>query len=116
MEYKRADRVAVEIQRILSQLLLRGLKDPRCQDMTITSVKLSDDLKTGRVYFVGSKEMADEAIEGFNSASGFIYRNLRKELHMKFTPSLRFYFDDSFDYADKIESLLGQVREREGWE
>lgn len=58
MEYKRSDRVADLLQKEIADLVLRRVKDPRVADITISGVRVSDDLKHARVFFcvmVGSK-------------------------------------------------------------
>ena len=75
-EGRRPERVAGMVLRELSQMLLRDLKDPRLRGVTLTSVRMSDDLRHGRVCFshLEGRATADEAIKGFRSAGGFIQR------------------------------------------
>jgi ribosome-binding factor A len=116
-EYRRSDRVADLLQRDIADLLLRRVKDPRVDGVTITGVKVSGDLQHARVFYcvMGSpKEGGTKAVAaGLEKAKGFIRQELGKRLHMKHLPHLEFHYDTSFDYGDKIESLLKELRKDE---
>lgn len=110
--FARADRVSGQIQKVLSDILLKKIKDPRLEGATITSVKMSRDLKFARVYFVasGGKESMEEAVRGFKSALGYVKRKLAAQLGLRYMPELRFFYDDSFDYGSHIERLIKAVK------
>jgi ribosome-binding factor A len=80
--FKRADRVADLIKIEISDILLKQVRDPRIGALTITGVKVTDDLRLAKVYFV---EMAQETIHaetlaGLEKATGFLKRELGKRL------------------------------------
>ena len=110
--FARSDRVSGQIQKVLSDILLKKIKDPRLEAATITSVKMSRDLKFARVYFVtsGSKESIKEAVEGFKSALGYVKRKLAAQLGLRYMPELRFFYDDSFDYGSHIDEVIKAVK------
>ena len=110
--FARSDRVSGQIQKVLSDILLKKIKDPRLEAATITSVKMSRDLKFARVYFVtsGGKESIKEAIEGFKSALGYVKRKLASQLGLRYMPELRFFYDDSFDYGSHIDEVIKAVK------
>jgi ribosome-binding factor A len=110
--FVRSDRVSGQIQKVLSEILLKKIKDPRLEAATITSVKMSRDLKFARVYFVtsGGKESMEEAIEGFKSALGYVKRKLAAQLGLRYMPELRFFYDDSFDYGSHIDKIIKTVK------
>lgn len=110
--FSRSDRVSGQIQKILSDILLKKIKDPRLEAATITGVKMSRDLKFARVYFVtsGGKESMEAAIEGFKSALGYVKRNLAAQLGLRYMPEIRFFYDDSFDYGSRIDKIIQSVK------
>jgi len=110
--FSRSDRVGGQIQKVLSDILLKKIKDPRLEAATITSVKMSRDLKFARVYFVtsGGKESMEAAVEGFKSALGYVKRKLAAQLGLRYMPELRFFYDDSFDYGSHIDKMIKSVR------
>jgi ribosome-binding factor A len=110
--FSRSDRVSGQIKKVLSDILLKKIKDPRLESATITGVKMSRDLKFARVYFVtsGGKESMEAAIEGFKSALGYVKRNLAAQLGLRYMPELRFFYDDSFDYGSHIDKIIKAVK------
>jgi ribosome-binding factor A len=109
--FSRADRVSGLIQEVLSELLKKKIRDPRLAMATITSVKLSRDLKLARIYFTiyGDSEKSEAAAQGFKSALGFIKRNLARRLGLRYMPELKFFYDESFEYGSHIDQLLEKI-------
>jgi ribosome-binding factor A len=101
-------RIAELIRKELSFILIKGIKDPRLSDVVITYVEVTDDLKQAKVFYwsSGSKE---NSLAGFESATGFLQRELRQRLKLRFIPKLRFLLDHSFHYRDKIEKILKDI-------
>jgi len=116
MPFSRADRVGGLIQKILSDILHRDIHDPRLKMTTITGVKMSRDLKLANIYFIsaGGKQNSRAAAEGFNSAMGFIKRNLAGQLNLRYMPELRFFYDESFDYGSRIDELFRSITTDDG--
>ena len=116
MEGKRSDKVADLIQKEISEMLLRGLKDPRIGFVTITKVAVSEDCRTAKIYFsvTGSPEDRERSNEGLNSAKGYVRKELGRRIRMKYTPDISFQFDPSIEYAIHIGEVIEQIRkERE---
>ncbi len=114
--YSRSERVSGHIQRILSELLTRQIKDPRLDTVVISSVKLSRDLKSARIYYAvsGEKKSREDAAKGFKSATGFVKRELARELGLRYMPELTFFYDDTFDYAANVERILRSLKNKNG--
>ena len=111
MPFSRADRVSGLIQEVLSDLLKKDIHDPRLKMATITNVKMSRDLKLARVYFsiFGDSSKAQAAVDGFESARGFIKRSLARKLSLRYMPDLKFFYDESFEYGSHIDELLRKI-------
>ena len=114
--FKRADRVSGLIQKILSEILQKDIRDLRLHMVTITRVKISSDLKFARVYFstAGGEKSREEAILGFQTALGFLKRALAPRLGLRYMPDLKFSFDESFDYASRIHRILESIKGENG--
>ena len=110
---KRSEKVAEAIQKIVSELLVRGLKDPRIGFVTITGVKMTDDLSMAKVFFsvVGTDEDKKNTLAGLKSAAGFIRKEVGSHLKLRHVPEIQFRFDDSLERANTIERLLRQINE-----
>jgi len=105
---RRPERVAEMVLRELSQLLMRDLKDPRLRGVTLTRVKMSDDLRHGRVFFshLEGHAHAAESAQGFRSAGGFIRGQIGRALQLRYAPELVFEFDPGLENAARVDSLL----------
>ncbi|MBN2569359.1 MAG: 30S ribosome-binding factor RbfA [Deltaproteobacteria bacterium] len=112
MGFKRSSRVADLIKDEISDILLKQVRDPRTRYVTVTDVKMTDDLRLSTVFFVsmGDAVSTGEAGEGLERASGFLRRELGKRLRLRYVPELRFIFDKSFEYGDRIERLISDLR------
>jgi ribosome-binding factor A len=109
--YKRSEKVAEAIHELVSELLIKGLKDPRIGFVTITDVKVTNDLHQATVYFtvIGSDEEKKATNLGLQSARGFIRKEMGKNLHMRYVPELIFRYDESVEYGSHIETLLKEI-------
>ncbi len=114
----RPDRVAAEIQAAVADLLIRGaIHDPRIGFITLTGVKVSPDLSVAQVFYsmIGTDEQKANTKAGLEAAKGFVRREVTKRVKLRISPEVFFTFDPSLDEGDKIERLLKEVRNKEGW-
>ena len=112
---KRSDRISVLIRRELSDILATKIKDPRLRLVTITGVSLTDDLRSARVYFcVLEDERKESVLAGLDSAAGYFKRELGDRLALRYTPELRFIFDESFDRADSLNRMFDAIHDEGG--
>lgn len=112
MEFQRSHRVGDQIQKEISALLVKGLKDPRIGFVTITAVEVTPDLHLARVFFtvMGDEKARRESESGLKSSVPFIRRELGKRLRMRYTPDLLFQYDTSVDYGTRIDNLLQEIQ------
>ena len=106
--FTRAERVGKLIQETLSDLLLKQINDPRLEMTIITEVRMSSDLKFAKIFFSTSEygQKREQVAQGFQSAMGYIRRELARKLELRYMPVLKFCYDESFDYSARIEELL----------
>jgi ribosome-binding factor A len=114
--YSRKDRVGGQIQKVLTEVLRKKIKDPRLQQAVITEVSMSRDLKTARIYFTTFGGMIDakEMEDGFMSAVGYLKRVLASSLGLRYMPKLTFHHDGTIDYGANIDNLLKQIENENG--
>lgn len=113
--HRRTERLNRLFREELARLIRVELKDPRVQLATITAVDTTADLAYATVYVrtLGDQVNVEEAIEGLDSASGFIRRELGRELRLRRIPELRFEADRTLERARRIDTLLEQARNEE---
>lgn len=113
---RRVDRVENLIRQEISLIFLYKLQD-KFQDtsfgfITVTSVKMSPDLKIAKIYLsVLEKDKREYVIEKIKSHSGYIRSELASRIRIKFIPELKFFIDDTLDYVEKIEGLIKKIHE-----
>jgi ribosome-binding factor A len=109
----RVYRVADEIQRLIVDALRRKVRDDRFKWVSVTSVDVSKDLSYAKIYYTSlSKEVSETDLShAFNKARGFFRSYLAQELKLRIVPNLRFIFDDSLEYGQKMSDLIDQAKE-----
>ena len=105
----RGYRVADQIQRDLTELIARELKDPSVGMVTIQSVEVTPDYAHAQVYF--SLLIGDpvETAAGLNQAAGFLRNGLFKRLHIHTVPTLHFHFDRTTERAADMNALIAKA-------
>lgn len=116
MASHRTDRVGALLQEALSELLVRGVKDPRIGLVTVTGARVSPDLKHATVYVSVHGDAAAEksTLAGLASARPYLQSQIGRRLGLRFTPELRFEIDASIDRAERLEELLRAARTQSG--
>ncbi len=111
----RAERVAEELKRHISEIIREDIRDPRVGFVTITDVEISADLKNAKVYFsvLGSKQQEEESIKGLSKATPFIRKLIGERLKLRINPELYFKLDKSIAYGIRIEKMLREIKDEE---
>jgi ribosome-binding factor A len=104
-------RIEAEMQRALSELISREVKDPRVGMVTITEVKMAADMSSAHIFFTpfASKHTPQQVLEGLTRASGFLRGEVGRRLGLRHAPKLEFEFDDSFEKAAKLTELIDRA-------
>jgi ribosome-binding factor A len=106
----RPQKVADLIQRELSDLLRRELRDPHVGMVTLTSVDVSPDLSHAKVFFtLLNTERKLETTRALQHAAGFLRSQLAQRMKMYTTPELRFAYDESVERGDRLSQLIDSV-------
>ena len=116
MQGKRLERVNQLIREEISLLLQRELKDPRLGFVTVTEVDTTADLKQAKVFIsvLGTDEQWVKSFKALESARGFIWGWLRRNLDLRVTPDLSFRPDRSMEHAARMQTLLAGLRPPDG--
>lgn len=106
----RTRKVADLIQRELSDLLRREVRDPRVGMVTLTSVDVSPDLSHAKVYFtLLNRDQIPDTLQGLQRAAGYLRSQLAHRMKMYTTPELRFVYDESVERGDHLSQLIDSV-------
>jgi len=113
---RRIDRIEEQVRTEVSEIIEREIQDPRIGLTTVTSVKISPDLRHCRIFVtvLGDAVQRKKALEGLRSASSFIRRSLSQRLHhLRRIPELTFDHDEAVEKGIRIEELLDQIKHEE---
>jgi len=108
----RLKRINDRIKQVLSLTLQGKMEDPRLNGVFVTEVNVDRELDYANIYIsaVEGQSRAKEAIEALNHARGFLKYELSNEIDLRVMPKLRFYWDPTPEKADRIDTLLMQIR------
>jgi len=111
-EFARKHRIAAEIQRLLNELLLAEVKDPRLASARVSEVEVTGDLSLATVHFntLGLDDDPAPIKEGFEQARGFFRSRVARALQLRRVPELRFRHDTSARRAVELSQLIDDVR------
>jgi ribosome-binding factor A len=108
-DVKRAVRVGERLREEVARLLF-SLRDPRLAGATVTRAELTDDLKLARVYVrPGEGIEPKDLVKGFIAASPRIRREVSEALKLRYSPEMKFFFDEGLDHQNRIEELLREI-------
>ncbi|MBQ1490048.1 MAG: 30S ribosome-binding factor RbfA [Eubacterium sp.] len=112
----RQGRLGEEIRKLISEMLLKDLKDPRLTGMiSVSGVDVTRDNSYATCYITvlditgGSPEAAEkeqQVLEGFQSAEGMIRREIGRNMKLRRIPELTFKIDHSMDYGRHIDEVI----------
>jgi ribosome-binding factor A len=105
----RSFKVADQIQRDLTELIARELKDPRVGMVTIQAIEVTPDYAHAKVFFSVLTGDPIETTEALSQAAGFLRSGLFKRLHIHTVPTLHFIFDRTTERAADMNALIAQA-------
>lgn len=106
----RPQKVGDQIQRELSDIIRRELRDPRVGMITLTGVEVSPDCAHAKVYFTCLEHAhVQEAQAGLQHAGGFLRSQLGRRITLYSTPELHFVYDESVERGDRLSRLIDQA-------
>ena len=105
----RAFKVADQIQRDLTELIARELKDPRVGMVTLQGVEVTPDYAHAKVFFSVLVGDPEATLEALNQAAGFLRNGLFKRLHIHTVPTLHFHFDRTTERAADMNALIAKA-------
>jgi len=113
MKFKRSQRVSALIKREVSAIISIAVKDPSIKSVTITFVKVSDDLKYAKIYYrvIGDNQTKENAVEGLERAKKFIRSEIGHRTELRYVPEIEFHYDTNIDEAAHIDLLLKQIHD-----
>jgi len=109
---RRPEQVAETLRQVVADAITRELRDPRIGFVTLTGVLVSPDLSHARLMVTvpGDQAEKDRALEGLQSAAGFLRSRAARALTTRTVPELHFELDRGLEHAARINELLDEIR------
>jgi ribosome-binding factor A len=112
---RRPEQMAETLRQVITESLAREVRDPRVGFVTVTAIYVTSDLSHARVLVSMPGEEAEktEALDGLQSAAGFLRSRAARTLTTRTVPELHFELDRGLEHSLRINELLNSIR-REG--
>ncbi len=112
MPSHKIERIESDILKYLSNIILTETDDELLKTITLTEVSVSKDLSYAKVFFTSISNLTHQEIEKeMKEASPFLRGKLAKVLEVRNIPELKFIYDNSIEYATKIEKILKDIKD-----
>ncbi|NIP85842.1 MAG: 30S ribosome-binding factor RbfA [Planctomycetales bacterium] len=111
MSSRRVQKAAEAIREVVSMAILAELQDPRIQNVTVTYVEVSADMRLAKVHVsvMGSDAQQRLSLHGLQHAAGFLQAKIAKRIDTRYTPKLKFILDQGVKRSLEIEKILSEV-------
>ncbi|MEP6572143.1 MAG: 30S ribosome-binding factor RbfA [Gemmatimonadota bacterium] len=108
---RRPEQVAETVRQVVAEALVSEVRDPRIGFVTVTHVLVTNDLSHAkiRVSIMGENVDKAKALEGLESAAGFLRSKVTRALSTRIVPELHFELDKGLEHAARINSVLAEL-------
>lgn len=108
------DRIASNLVKEISYILMTEVKDPDIKFVTVTDCRVTNDLSYAKVYVtVFNQDRINQTMQALKDATGFIRHELNDRVDIRHIPELEFVYDQSIGYGKKIENIIEQIHEED---
>lgn len=110
MPSHKIERISSDVLKYLSNIILTETRDELMKTITLTEVEVSKDLSYAKVYFTSISNLTHQEIEKeMNEAAPYLRGKLAKVLEVRNIPELKFIYDETIEYATKIEKIIKEI-------
>jgi len=112
---RRPERLAETLREEITEIVGYGLDDPRLLSVTVTDVRVSDNLRDAKVYVLinGNDNSVKEALKGLQHAAVFIRQQVALNLNLRHAPILNFVRDTVEENAVRVEELIQELAHKD---
>ena len=113
--YKRTERIEHQILEILGEIATRHIDLSKLGFITFTNAKISPDLQHAKVFFsvINKRIDIDDIVVQMNNVRGPFRKYLAPELHIKFIPELKFFYDETLEYTQNIDTIIDSIAHKD---
>ena len=107
-------RIASDISRNISEIIANESRDNLLKTITITGCNVASDLSSAKVYFTSLSDLSKEVLEReMAEAAPYIRSELSQRIDVRHTPALRFIYDESIEYGNRIEKIIENIHKED---
>lgn len=108
------DRIASNLVKEVSYILMTEVKDKDIKFVTITDCKLTSDLSFAKMYYtVLDDSRREETAKALKNARGFVRSKLYDRVDIRYIPEIDFVYDESIEYGKNIENILEEIHQKD---
>ena len=108
----KSKKVGSEMVKVISEIIAVDARDELLKTVTITACDVANDLSFAKVYFTSIGDLSNEQmVSELNEAASYIRTELAAKMQLRIVPKLKFVYDESIEYGNKIESILKELKE-----
>ena len=110
MANHKIQRIESDILKYLSNIILTETRDELLKSITLTEVEVNKDLSLAKIYFTSIDNEEDvDIVKEVNEAAPFLRGKLARVLEVRNIPELKFIYDDTIEYATRIERIINNI-------
>ena len=111
MSSRRVLKAAQAIREVVSTAIITDLRDPRIENVTVTRVEVSCDMRHARIHVsvMGEQTNTRNVLKGLNNAAGFLQRKVANRIDTRYTPKLQFVLDEGLKHSLEVTKILEEV-------
>ena len=111
MSSRRVLKAAEAIREVVSMAILVDLRDPRIQDVTVTFVEVSGDMRLAKVHVsvMGDEAKQQLSLHGLQNSAGFLQQKVSERIDTRYTPKLKFVLDQGIKNSLAVTRILEEV-------
>ena len=113
MDKVKSSRINNAYMEQLNIIFGREIKNPILKNVVVTEVKISSDLSYAKVYFTCYDDDKDKVMKELNDSKGHLRSEIAKRVLLRHTPELTFEYDNSIEYANRIETIIKEIHDKE---
>ena len=108
-------RIGSQIAQELSDICANEAHDELLKNITITGVEVTNDLGLAKVFFTSTLDKSKNYLEKDlnDETAGYLRTKLVNRIEIRHTPKIRFVYDKSIAYGNKIESLINEIHKED---
>lgn len=111
MASRRVLKAAEAVREVVSTAILTELRDPRIENVTVTFVEVSSDLRSAKVHvsIMGDEKQQELCLHGLKNSAGFLQQKVAERIDTRYTPRLAFHLDRGVKNSIAISKILQDV-------